>query len=57
MGKVIVSFIVSVAIDQDEEKEAGVDLDSKLTLLLAEMENIAARNFDVFDTNLVTEDY
>ena len=57
MGKVIVSFIVSVVIDQDEEREAGVDLDRKITKALAEMEDIAHRDFDLYETNIETEDY
>lgn len=57
MGKIIVSFVVSVVVDQDEEKENGVDLDRKLTAMLQEMENIGAREFEVFDATLDTEDF
>jgi len=57
MGKIIVSFVVSVVVDQDEEKENGVDLDRKLTAMLQEMENIGAREFEVFDTTLDKEDF
>ena len=57
MGKVTVSFIVSVVIDQDEEREAGVDLDRKITKALAEMEDIAHRDFDLYESNIETEDY
>ena len=57
MGRTIVTFLVSVVIDQGEEILSGFDLDRKLTGVLAEMENTAAKNFDIFDTNIETEDY
>ena len=57
MGKVIVSFIVSVVIDKDEEREAGVDLDRKITKTLAEMEDIAHRDFDFYESNIEIEGY
>lgn len=57
MGRIIVTFAVSVIIDQGEEKESGVDLDKKLTGMLAEMEDIAAKRYDIFDTTIETEDY
>lgn len=57
MGKVVVSFVVTVIVDQDDEKEAGVDLDKKLTGILAKMEDIAAREFEIYDSNIETEDY
>ena len=57
MGRIIATFLVSVVIDQNEEILFGFDLDRKLTGILAEMENTAARNFDIFDTNIETEDY
>lgn len=57
MGKIIVTFQVSVVVDQDEEREAGVDLDSNLNRILGEMENIGAREFDIYFTTFDVEDY
>lgn len=55
MGRVLVSFVITVVVDQDEE--AGIDLYQKYTTILSEMENTAAKNFDVFDTTFDVEDY
>lgn len=57
MERVLVTFVVSVVIDEQEERCAGIDTEKKLTAMLAEMENIAAKQYDVFDTNIEKEDY
>ena len=55
MGRVLVSFVITVVVDQDEE--TGVDLYRKYTTVLSEMENIAAKNFDLFDSTFDLEEY
>jgi len=57
MDKIVVVFQVSVIVDRDEEREYGVDLLSKLNRMLAEMENIGAREYEVYFTTFDIEDY
>jgi len=57
MDKVVVTFQVSVIVDRDEEREYGVDLLSRLSRMLGEMENIGAREYDINFTTFDVEDY